>query len=305
VFDLVTVGHFAIDLITSPRIVSPKPTLGGPPTYVSLAAVKLGAKVSVISKVGEDFLKDYTEWLRTSHIDLSGLKRVKGAFTTRFVLRYQKRWKRKLQLKASAPLISTNDIPNSLQARSIHVAPIANELSEDAITKLRKSASILSLDPQGFVRCFDRRGSVRLKNWRGKSVLELVDVYKSSQDEIRMVTGEADIWHAANEIRDYGVKIVIVTRGVRGSTLLFDDTFYNVRAFEPRVFLDPTGAGDAFIGAFLAEYVRGKDPLWCTCVGSASASFVVEGVGPDRFGEREETYERALEIYEKQCKKVN
>jgi hypothetical protein len=38
-------------------------------------------------------------------------------------------------------------------------------------------------------------------------------------------------------------------------------------------------------------------------VGSASASFVVEGIGPERFGERQETYERAKEIYEKQLKK--
>jgi sugar/nucleoside kinase (ribokinase family) len=67
--------------------------------------------------------------------------------------------------------------------------------------------------------------------------------------------------------------------------------------------LDPTGAGDVFIGAFLAEYIRTKDPVWCACVGSASASFVVEGIGPERFGERQETYERAKEIYEKQLKK--
>jgi len=54
-FDLVTVGHFAIDLILSPKIANPRLTLGGSPTYVSLAARKLGARGSVISKVGKDF----------------------------------------------------------------------------------------------------------------------------------------------------------------------------------------------------------------------------------------------------------
>jgi sugar/nucleoside kinase (ribokinase family) len=107
---------------------------------------------------------------------------------------------------------------------------------------------------------------------------------------------------AAKKIQDYGVKIVIITRGMRGSTLFFDDSLYNVPACKSRLVLDPTGAGDAFIGAFLAEYIRGKDPVWCACVGSASASFVVEGIGPERFGERQETYERAKEIYEKQLK---
>ena len=65
---------------------------------------------------------------------------------------------------------------------------------------------------------------------------------------------------------------------------------------------DPTGAGDAFIGAFLAEYVSGKDPEWCSCVGSAASSFVVEGIGPAVFGEKEETYLRARQIYGKELK---
>ena len=65
---------------------------------------------------------------------------------------------------------------------------------------------------------------------------------------------------------------------------------------------DPTGAGDAFIGAFLAEYVSGKDPEWCSCVGSAASSFVVEGIGPAEFGEKEETYLRARQIYGKELK---
>jgi hypothetical protein len=38
----VTVGHFSIDLIISPKIASPKPTLGGSPTYASLSAKRLG-----------------------------------------------------------------------------------------------------------------------------------------------------------------------------------------------------------------------------------------------------------------------
>jgi sugar/nucleoside kinase (ribokinase family) len=301
VFDLVTVGHFAIDFIHLPRMASSKPTLGGPPTYVSVAAAKLGAKVSVVSKVGEDFSNNYIKWLKNNKIDLTGLKRVKGA-STQFVIKYQKGWKRKMQLKARAPLISANDLPNSLQANAAHVAPIANELSEEVVTKLRKVTRILSLDPQGFVRDFDRKGNMSLKGWRGQSVLEQVDVYKSSLNEIEAVTGTSSLQLAMSRIGDYGVKIVIVTRGMRGSKLFFDNTFYNIPVYAVRIVLDPTGGGDAFSGAFLAEYARKKDPLWCACVGSASASFVVEGVGPERFGEREETYARATEIYEKQLK---
>lgn len=298
-FDIVTVGHFAVDTICSPRITHAITTVGGPPTYVSVGAARLGAKVSVISKVGEDFQEEYLVWLQRNNVDLSGLRRVEGSVTTQFLLKYEAAWKRRLQLTARAASITASDIPSSLEARAIHVAPIAGELPTDAVIKLRESTSILSLDPQGFVRDFTTRGIIRPKSWTDSSVLELVDIYKSSSDEIRMVTGTANIRHAARRILDYGVKIVIVTQGMRGSTLLFDKAFFKVPQCNPRKLVDPTGAGDAYVGAFLAEYIRSEDPLWCACVGSASASFVVEDVGPRGFGDREGTYARAREIYEK------
>ena len=297
-FDLVTVGHFAVDSILSPKMAVPRHTLGGPPTYVSLAAKKLDAKVSVISKVGEDFSEEYIEWLNANCIDLSGLQRVEDALTTRFTLKYSKE-ERRLQLQSQAPPILPEDISDSLQARVIHVAPIANELSADVVDKLRTSAETLSLDPQGFVRRFDGEGSVSLKRWRDSHILEQIDLYKSSASEIRMVTESTDLRPAMEKIHDYGVKAVIVTKGVKGSILLHEKRFYEIPACKPRIIRDLTGAGDALIGAFLAEHIRGKDPVWCMCVGSAAASFVVEGIGPAIFGEKTDVYQRASEIYEK------
>jgi sugar/nucleoside kinase (ribokinase family) len=298
-FDIVTVGHFAIDTIRSPKMEQAMTNLGGPPTYVSVAAARLGAKVSVISKVGSDFPKQYRNWLQRNNIDLSGLKQVEGEATTRFSVKYQASWKRKLQLRARAPPIATSDIPGSLGARVVHLSPISDELPTEVVRKLRKSASLLSLDPQGFVRGSTARGNIRHKRWPDPSVLELADVYKSSLGEARLVTGTVNLRQAARRIQDCGVRIVIVTQGMRGSVLLFDEVFHEVPACKPRVLVDPTGAGDAYIGAFLAEYTRNKDPFWCACVGSAMASFVVEKMGPHGFGGSEETYARAREIYEK------
>jgi sugar/nucleoside kinase (ribokinase family) len=302
-FDLVTVGHFAIDQIFSPKIATSKSTLGGSPTYVSLAAKKLGAKVSVISKVGGDFPSRYIEWLKANGVDLSGLKYVKEASTTRFFLKYEKQ-RRRLQLKNRAPPIYPKDVSSSLQAKAIHVAPIANELSQGVIDKLRELTTILSLDPQGFVRKFDEQGNVRLGKWEDLKILQQIDIYKSSLNEIKAVTGLTDFRRAVQKIHGYGAKIIVVTKGMRGATLFFNEEFYEIPACKPKIVQDVTGAGDAFIGAFLAEYIQGKDPVWCVCVGSASASFVVEGFGPTVFGEKEETYKRAIRIYEKGLKRL-
>jgi len=301
-FDLVTVGHFSIDTITAPHTTSPKRVLGGPPTYVSLTAAELSARVAVVSKVGEDFPSSYLEWLKARGVDLSWLQKVAGASTTRFVLDYTG-VERRLLLKRRAPRIALEDIPASLRARAIHVAPIANEINEDVIDELRRRTALLSLDPQGFVRSFDKQGNVRLTRWEGQPVLEHIDVYKSSTEEIEAATGVKKLRPAMKQIHDLGAKVVVVTKSVKGSILLFENVFYDVPACRSKVVMDPTGAGDAYIGAFLAEHVRGKEPLWCACVGAAAASFAVEGVGPTVFGEREETYARAREIYEKGIKR--
>jgi sugar/nucleoside kinase (ribokinase family) len=297
-FDLVVVGHFAIDSLLLPKEDAARQALGGAPTYVSLAARKLNAKVSVISKVGEDFPEDYAEWLTINGIDLSGFKRVKNAPTTRFVLRYENE-ERHLRLQSLAPPITPEEISDSPKARVIHVAPIANELSSDVVDKLRALTPILSLDPQGFVRRFDANGNVCSKPWKNPQVLEQIDLFKSSLGEVKIMTGLADLRLAMQRINDYGAETVIVTRGAKGAALLYDKRFYRIPACKPRVLLDSTGAGDAFIGAFLAEYLRERELPWCACVGSAAASFVVEGMGPSVFGEKKEVYQRASGIYEK------
>ncbi|MFQ6068338.1 MAG: carbohydrate kinase family protein [Candidatus Bathyarchaeia archaeon] len=299
-FDLVTIGHFVLDLIISPKISCPKVTLGGPATFVSLAAKKLGAKVGVVSKVGGDFQK-HLPWLRRNGVNLSYVQVVENAFTTRFVLTYDD-GNRKLQLKKKAPQIAIKDVPASLHARAIHVAPVANEFSTEMIQKLRSKTSLLSIDPQGFLREFDRIGSMKLKRLGDMSFLKQCDVFKSSLQEIRIITGHSKPEASIKTIREYGVKIVLVTLGKKGILANLGEEFYHIPACKPRILKDSTGAGDVFIGAFLAEYLKGKEPLWCCCVGSAAASFVIEDVGSQRFGEEDKVYERATKIYEKGIK---
>ena len=76
----------------------------------------------------------------------------------------------------------------------------------------------------------------------------------------------------------------------------------NIILLPSQVLVDPTGAGDVFIGGFLTEYLRQKESIWCACVGSAAASVVVEGLGPTYFGTKDEIYPRAKVLYEKELK---
>ncbi len=301
--DLAVVGHFSIDTIRLPSRTSPVVILGGSVAYASLVTRRLGGSVAVISKVGGDFPDAYMWWLGQEGIGLSGVVKVANEQTTRFELEYSKDLaNRTLKLKSKAPPIDVGDLPCPLNAKTVHVAPIAGEISFEVAESLKGSADVLSLDPQGLLRNFDASGNVASRFPVDKNLLNFVNVYKSSHDEIMALTGCSDLDSAIKTVHDFGVETVIVTLGVDGAVLSVERTVYRVPACSSSTVVDPTGAGDVFIGAFLTEYNRQKDSLWCACVGSAAASLVIEGIGPTFLGEKEEIYRRAWSIYEKGIK---
>jgi sugar/nucleoside kinase (ribokinase family) len=301
--DVTVVGHFAIDSIFLPTRSGPFVVLGGSVTYASFVIKRLDGTVSIISKVGGDFPEAYIWWLQQEGIDLSSVIRLENERTTRFELKYSKDLlNRNLQLKNRAPPINLSDLPTSMRARAIHIAPIAGEISYEVVEHLKSRTEVLSLDPQGLLRSADKTGKVTCCSPIDMRLLSLVNIYKSSMEEITAMTKRSTLNSAIKAIHDHGVATVLVTLGVKGAVLSVEKTLYNIPACNSRIVVDPTGAGDVFIGGFLNEYIHQKDSLWCACVGSAAASLVVEGIGPTFFGEKEEIYQRASSIYEKGIK---
>lgn len=299
-FDIVSVGHFSIDSIFLPSRQNAFVVLGGSVTYVSLTARHLDSRVSVISRVGADFPSAYKWWLQQEGVDLSGVVDEQDALTTRFELRYENDLSnRSLCSKTRMPPIRLGDLPDPLKAKVIHLAPIAGEITLEVAQKLRSCAEVLSLEAQGMTRSFDEKGNVTLKPPSDKSILGLIDILKSTRKEIQTLTGLSDVDSAIKAVHSQGVNIVIVTLGTEGAVVSVDHVPHTVPAYRPEKLVDPTGAGDAFIGAFLAEYAQGKDCAWCSHVGSAAASLVVEGIGPTSLGDKDEIYRRARFLHEK------
>ena len=295
------VGSFSLDSI----VVSGKAfhSLGGATVFSSFAVKTLGESVSVVSRVGGDFPEAYLWWLHTEGIDVSAVRRYVQESTTSFELCYSHDFsERTLKLVSKGSSICLDDISHGLSVKAIHVAPIAGEISYKVMEHLRSCCDFLSFDPQGFLRSFDAQGNMSLNmQLVDRRVLGLVDVCKVSLDELFVLTGQSELNAAVRAVHDVGVETVIVTMGAKGSLLSVEGASYSVPACVSSV-VDPTGAGDVFIGAFLAEYLRGKESLWCAFVGSAAASMVVEGLGSTFFGDREEILKRALFLYEKELK---
>ena len=298
--DVTVVGHFSVDSILLPSRPHAFMMLGGAVAYVSLVTKRLEGNVSVISRVGGDFPEAYMWWLQQEGIDVSGVVKHETEATTRFELEYNSDLSnRTLKLKSRGAPIKLEDFPKNVNAKVIHIAPIAGEITIDVAEHLKHCTDVLSFDPQGLLRRFDAAGNVTCCSLMDKSLLDMVNVYKSSSDEISVLTGQSNLKAAMKAVHDHGVETVIVTMGGKGAVLSVEKTVYNIPACQSKAFVDPTGAGDAFIGGFLTEYVRAKDSFWCACVGSAAASLIVEGLGPTCLGDKEEIYRRANVIYEK------
>ena len=76
-----------------------------------------------------------------------------------------------------------------------------------------------------------------------------------------------------------GPKAVITTIGAKGSIIETRREAIHVKPAKPKNVSDPTGAGDAYRGGFLAGYLRGFDLLTCGQMGAVAAVYTVEKYG--------------------------
>ena len=77
----------------------------------------------------------------------------------------------------------------------------------------------------------------------------------------------------------YSLAFHVVTEGREGCTLYEGARCVTLPACPPDAEVDATGAGDAFAGAFLAEYLETGDARAAAEIGLVVSSFVVERLG--------------------------
>ncbi|HLL61082.1 MAG TPA: PfkB family carbohydrate kinase, partial [Candidatus Nitrosocosmicus sp.] len=82
----------------------------------------------------------------------------------------------------------------------------------------------------------------------------------------------------ANELIGKGTSI-ITTLGEKGVHYIDSEHEYEIPAYRGSKIIDPTGAGDAFRGGFVAGITSGKTTLDSLKQGNAIASFAIEKYG--------------------------
>ncbi|XP_015120776.1 adenosine kinase 2 [Diachasma alloeum] len=84
-----------------------------------------------------------------------------------------------------------------------------------------------------------------------------------------------------NKINDKRKRLVVITQGAENVIVAKDDTVteYPVRRIQEDKVVDTNGAGDAFVGGFLAQYILGKSIDVCIECGVWAATEIVQRSG--------------------------
>ncbi|MCX6064771.1 MAG: carbohydrate kinase family protein [Chloroflexi bacterium] len=170
-----------------------------------------------------------------------------------------------------------SDIPSDyLVAKAVHLAPLDLLTHSQFSTAFRHAGiSIVTIDPGANYMNANFLDDLR-------SLLQGVTAFLPSEEEIRsLFWGRTnDLWEMAATLASFGCEIIVIKRGGLGQYLYERATAkkWEIPAYPSRL-VDPTGAGDAFCGGFLAGYVATHEPLQAAMHGNISASFSIEGSG--------------------------
>lgn len=250
---------------------------GGKGANQAVAAVKAGARVIFVSKLGEDIFGDRS---------LANFK--KEGLDTRFVSRDKKEPSgvaiitvdEKAQnsivvaLGANSKLLPPDIKKAETEIKKAACVVLQQEMPEKTVAYVLKLASGYKV-PVIFNPAPARKIPV--------SLFKSVYMLNPNETETKILTGikptdTASARKAGAKLMSFGVKHVIITMGKKGVFACGKGFEMQVPAFKVKA-VDTTAAGDAFTGGFAAAFAEKKDFYECVKFGSAVAALTVTKMG--------------------------
>lgn len=286
-----------------PRLDAP----GGSLLYAAGGLAVWDQRVGLLARVGEDYPRAWLREIVKHGLDVRGVRVLAGTLDVRSFLAYNEAFEatsvgpvsqfarrglpfpkallgygnrarvRKDAQQSDPAALAPQDIPSAyLEAKAAHLCPMHLGGHQQLVEVLRRTINTVTLDPSP--------AYMHPASFRGlRGLLHGLTAFLPSFEELQaLFWGETnDPWEMCAALGELGCEYIVVKCGGRGQ-LLYDSV--GQRRWEipahPSRLADPTGAGDAFCGGFLAGYLRSYDPLEGVIYGNVSASLKVEGVGP-------------------------
>jgi sugar/nucleoside kinase (ribokinase family) len=274
VYDVVCIGNYTKDTIVTPS--GTEYVDGGAVNYAAHAAVRLGAKVAVVTHLAQEdsrVIEAFTE----SGIDCFPTY---TPYSTHMKLDYPTTNPdiRTLSVAHTAGAIVPDDLARIKGMKSAVIGTsYRGEVGIDVIEALRKKEVLLAADAQGFVRVLEGEELTK-KPWEEmQETLALLDIIKADAVEAEFLTGESDIYKAAQLFAGMGPREIVLTH--KGGLLIYADGQFYAMKFYPQQLNGRSGRGDTCLGAYVTMRLS-KSPQAAGIWAAALTSLKMEKQGP-------------------------
>jgi sugar/nucleoside kinase (ribokinase family) len=272
---LLVVGSVALDSIFTP-FGETADALGGSAVYFSVAGSLLHP-VQVVGVVGGDYPVHELDALAARGIDWSGVERAEGeSFRWKGKYSYDLQSRETLETRLGVFAQFQPKIPDAFRAAEyVFLGNIDPELQIGVLEQVKRPRLVV---------CDTMNYWIQGKREQLLELLRRVDLLMVNDGEARELSGDWNIHRAGRWILAHGPSRVVIKQGEYGALLIEPTRTFYVPAFPLETVFDPTGAGDAFAGGFMAYLARtaslSEDNIRRAMVyGAAMGSYAVEQFG--------------------------
>ena len=272
-------GNLTLDDTVTPAGSFPEAP-GGDGLYASLAVSAWGASPILITLVGDDYPRAHLDRMAAAGVDVSAVRTIDGP-TVHYLLTYASDGNRTFEwigdeerLLLTSPIASDYAVLDG--ADWLHLAAMPIEAQEVGVAAGRAAGTPISLDPhEEYTAGFEDR------------LRRLVEgvVFMPSELEARLLFPDIDVddpvafgLAAAEHLDAWQPAAVALKLGALGSIVRMDGVSVRIPAL-PCPVVDPTGAGDAFCGGFVAGWLATHDMTVAAACGSVAAAETIGGFG--------------------------
>ncbi|NBR29375.1 MAG: sugar kinase [Betaproteobacteria bacterium] len=287
-FDILAIGEPMVEFNEDRSASSPayRPGHGGDTSNTIIAAARQGARTAYFTHLGDDaFGRQFLDLWDKEGVSRAAVALVEGQRTGLYVVTHGKDGHEFSYYRAgsAASLVTPQDLPAGLveQAAILHVSGISQAISSsacdmvfEAIHRATDAKRVVSYDT-----------NLRLRLWpleRARAIIHATaaksTILLPGLDDAQQLTG----LESAEAICDFylalGPQIVALTMGKDGTMVATADKRAHIPARVVNA-VDATGAGDTFDGAFLAEWMKTRDPFAAAHYANAAAALSTQGYG--------------------------
>ncbi len=239
---------------------------GGAPANVAAAIAALGGEVDMAAKVGKDpFGQHLIDLLNEMGVSTRWIIQDPSSFTTFAFVSLMEDGERDFYFNRGADgQLSVEDLSglNLNEYDIVHFGSATGFLPGplqatyiDLLNKAKAAGALISFDPNYRHLLFpNNTASFVTQSWQ---FIQACDFFKLSDEEALLITGQATVQAAADDLRAKTNAVFAITLGKEG-TLLATNNGNEVISSIPITPVDATGAGDAFVGAVLYQLLGTK-----------------------------------------------